>query len=392
MYEKIISVLLVLILSLSLFSVSVFAGGIEYLDADAVAVEIRDQMKQRKTDVSVYYKTEVPNMALVATQLIEEYADIFVDVFAHTGDPCEGDYLFYQSLVSRAPVPNLNLPATPLGGKLWGSKVDFVMSYRTTAEQEAWVSTRVSEVLAELALDGKSEFEKVSAIYNWIKDNVEYDFVGLANYLTEPIVSTAYAALHDGKAVCQGYSVLFYRMCLESGIDARVVQDVTGGGAPHVWNIVRVDGDYYYIDTTLGAGVEQKLSGDPDAFFLKGSNYWSTLPLYTLGDQYTNPTLYPDFAVQFPVSAGDYTAAGHEHSLKHISAKNATTLSSGNIEYWQCESCHRCYTDADATDEVSLSDTATSFTDDGTGKTSFFSFIVEFFARIMNFLRSLLPF
>ena len=205
--KKIISVLLVLILSLSLFSVSCFAAGVEYLDADAAAVEIRNQMKQRRTDVSVYYKTEVPNMALVATQLIDEYADIFVDVFAHTGDPCEGDYLFYQSLVSRAPVPNLNLPAMTLGGK-WGSKVDFVMSYRTTAEQEAWVSARVAEVLAELALDGKSELEKVSAIYNWIKDHVEYDFAGLANYLTEPIVSTAYAALHDGKAVCQGYSVL----------------------------------------------------------------------------------------------------------------------------------------------------------------------------------------
>ena len=40
---------------------------------------------------------------------------------------------------------------------------------------------------------------------------------------------TAYAALLDQKAACQGYAVLFYRMALELGVDSRLISGTEMG-------------------------------------------------------------------------------------------------------------------------------------------------------------------
>ena len=296
------------------------------------------------------------------------------------------DYLFYQSLVSELPIPVTSEHKLLSNGKL-GMKATFTLAYRTTAEQEKQVDAAVAELLDSLELEGKSDYDKVKAIYDWMNANIEYDFDGLARYLTKHIASSAYAALFDHTAVCQGYSVLFYRLCLEEGIDARVVQDVTGGGAPHVWNIVQMDnGCYYYVDTTLGAGLSQKFDLPSDGFFLKGSDYWSKLPLYTLGDQYTNKLIYPDFAKEHPICAEDYDGtAGHTHDMKHIEAKSPSLFAKGNIEYWQCSICGKCFSDPYGSNIISSADTVLD-------KTGFsFSFITDFFARIMETLRSFLP-
>ena len=43
----------------------------------------------------------------------------------------------------------------------------------------------------------------------------DYDYSGLSDS-SNLIKYTAYAALCEGKAVCRGYAVLFYRMCKEA--------------------------------------------------------------------------------------------------------------------------------------------------------------------------------
>lgn len=356
--KQILSVFLVLILCIGLCAVYASADeDIKYLNEEEAVVAIREIMKERQTEASIYYTTNLSLSADFAAKVIAEFTNLFPKAYAHTGNPCEGDYLFYQYL-GAVPLADFN-SFKFVNGKL-GAKVNMTLSYRTTAEQEQLVDAKVSEVLQSLNLDGKSTYEKVKAIYDWIGDNVVYDYNGLVNYATKPIASTAYAALINGTAVCQGYSVLFYRLCLEEGIDARVIQDVTGGGMPHVWNIVKMDdGKYYYIDTTLGAGVEQEFDQSPYAFFLKGSTYWSKLPGYTLGDQYTNETLYPGFAEQFPISKDDYcvtdipdipdTECHCTEKCEHEAAVKADCKNDGHIEYWYCPDCETYYSDADCT-------------------------------------------
>ena len=126
--------------------------------------------------------------------------------------------------------------------------------YYTTYEQEQELTAKVNEALDGMALSGKSDYEKVKAIHDYICDTVNYDYTNLEdkNYTLK---YTAYAALCNNTAVCQGYAVAFYRMCKEIGLPVRIITG-TGNDAAHAWNIVKIGsntraaGDYYNIDCT----------------------------------------------------------------------------------------------------------------------------------------------
>ena len=115
--------------------------------------------------------------------------------------------------------------------------------YTDSAQMEAATTTAINQALAALNLSGKSEFDKIKAIHDYVVDRIDY-----TNDDTYKCHST-YAAIVEGKAVCQGYASLFLRMCKQSGIPARYITG-KGDGEPHAWNIVKL-GDYWYnVDTT----------------------------------------------------------------------------------------------------------------------------------------------
>lgn len=137
-----------------------------------------------------------------------------------------------------------------LGGSSNGTvfTLSFNIEYYTNYEQEQQLTEAVERAMGEMQLEGKPEREKVCIIHDYICDHVDYDYENLNNpsYMTK---FTAYAALCNGKAVCQGYAVLFYRMCKEAGLSVRVISG-KGNGQNHAWNIVRVGEYYYNVDCT----------------------------------------------------------------------------------------------------------------------------------------------
>ncbi len=122
-----------------------------------------------------------------------------------------------------------------------GMTLTYEITYLSTAEQEQELTTEVNMVMTELALGGKTEYEKVKAIHDYICDNVDYDYT-YTKY-------SAYDALCTGTAVCQGYAVLFYRMCKEAGLPVRIITGM-GQTERHAWNIVQIGDVYYNIDCT----------------------------------------------------------------------------------------------------------------------------------------------
>ncbi|MGN0619026.1 MAG: transglutaminase domain-containing protein [Ruminiclostridium sp.] len=123
----------------------------------------------------------------------------------------------------------------------------YIIDYYTDYEQEDYVTAELTGIYSTLNLSALTEQEKVYKIYNWIASNVSYDYDNLNNEENKTKY-TAYGALKDKKAVCQGFAALFYRMCLDNGIDCRIISGDAGGA--HAWNIVKVDGKYYYADVT----------------------------------------------------------------------------------------------------------------------------------------------
>lgn len=122
--------------------------------------------------------------------------------------------------------------------------IKYTMSYHSNAEQEAKLTEAVAAAMAKLQLNGLSEAKKITKIHDYICNHVDYAYNS-----KEEQIYTAYGALCTGKAVCQGYAVLFYRLCKEAGLSVRIISG-TGNGGTHAWNIVRIGSKYYNVDCT----------------------------------------------------------------------------------------------------------------------------------------------
>jgi|GEM_PF-1960883 len=114
------------------------------------------------------------------------------------------------------------------------------LTYLTTKEQEAYVDSRVDGIISEIVSPDMTSFEKELAIHDYIVKNVEYD--------TSLKEHSAYAALAYGKTVCQGYSLLAYKMLEEAGVQARIVEG--DESMNHAWNMANIDGEWYHCDLT----------------------------------------------------------------------------------------------------------------------------------------------
>lgn len=241
----------------------------------------REQLRDRVTAFDVnfsYYDI---------TALRTEMTEILLLAMEHTGDPKEGDYILFQYLTAGGKSSATKKETEE--GTLYTGTFHFTLTYFTTSEQEAEMDGKVAEVLEGLDLAGRSTYEKIRRIYDYVCTHVEYDNEHPANYYLK---YSAYAALLNGKAVCQGYATLFYRLALEAGLSCRMLSG-TGRGIAHGWNIVEIDGLYYDLDTTWDAGKEEY-----DCFLKCDANFEG----HVRDEQYESA----EFRTAYPMADADY--------------------------------------------------------------------------------------
>ena len=187
-----------------------------------------------------------------------EFERIVDATLQHTGNPEEGDYLRwqYKAWSSRG--------TTLSRGDVYGALYSYKISYFTTAQQEQLVSDKVNSILSGIS-SSASDYEVAKKIYDYICRNVKYDYAG-ASDSSNVMCHSAYSAAVLKKSVCQGYALLYYRTALKAGLDTRVIVGFNKNGGGHAWNIVKVSGKYYYIDSTWDAGLSSY------KYFLKGKS------------------------------------------------------------------------------------------------------------------------
>lgn len=104
----------------------------------------------------------------------------------------------------------------------------------------------VKEALS-VVKEGMTDLEKAIALHEYIVLNCEYDY---ENYLAEKLPSTVYSAygvMVNRSAVCQGYALAYKMLLNMSGIECYMV---SSGDMNHAWNLIKLDGQYYQVDTT----------------------------------------------------------------------------------------------------------------------------------------------
>ena len=204
------------------------SAGQYFSDYDSAVSYLRKQMVSRETEITLNFPA-----SWFDSHKDELYWDLLYDAMkcdeSSTGQ--DGDALIYGYAGCRLSYSNAGY-------------IQYTMSYHSDAEQEAKLTAAVAEAMTTLQLNGLSEAKKIIKIHDYICNHVDYAYNS-----KEEQIYTAYGALCTGKAVCQGYAVLFYRLCREAGLSVRIISG-TGNGGAHAWNIVRIGSKYYNVDCT----------------------------------------------------------------------------------------------------------------------------------------------
>ena len=127
------------------------------------------------------------------------------------------------------------------------TEITFSGTYSMTAEEigqtQLLIVQRLRDCFAQIPLN-EDEYNTVKYLYEWLINNTEYDKTAENN-------QNICSVFLQGKSVCQGYAKAMQYMLQQAGIQCLLVTGFTNGER-HGWNLVRVNGNYYYLDPTWG--------------------------------------------------------------------------------------------------------------------------------------------
>ena len=109
--------------------------------------------------------------------------------------------------------------------------------------------------------DSMSDYTVALLAHENIIKLIDYDTLGLDlqekdtdHYSKPDNLRSIYGVFVEEKAVCAGYAKAYQYLLNRMGIECTYVRGVCNGGGRHAWNLVKLEGDYYYVDVTHDDG------------------------------------------------------------------------------------------------------------------------------------------
>ena len=134
---------------------------------------------------------------------------------------------------------------------------------RTLISRDQQVYSKAQSIIDQIIKVDMTDYQKEKAIHDYIVLNTKYDYENLRNNTIPDDSYRAYGVFMNGIAVCQGYAEAAYLLLNMVGVENQMVYgtaDNGGGNGPisHAWNSVKIDGNYYMLDTTWDDPVPDK--------------------------------------------------------------------------------------------------------------------------------------
>ncbi len=113
-------------------------------------------------------------------------------------------------------------------------------------ESDLSIKGKVENLADNLMNNSMSDEEKVETVVSYVVDLMEYDFgIYEDEDLSRMYNDDALKFALKGEGVCRNYSALINVLLIEGGVESKEIRNVD-----HIWNIVFIDDEYFWIDAT----------------------------------------------------------------------------------------------------------------------------------------------
>lgn len=230
----------------------------ELEDVEQAPAEAVDGLKEEQTQAFHYNRLSEPEQKLYGEILyiLQEHLE---DIQISTTDSGEVEKVF-QCVLNDHPeifyVEGYTLTRYALGEELKMMTLSgtYSMTPEIIEEKKQLIDSYVNQCFMSLPTGDGSQYAIARYVYEYLIENTEYDAGAPDNQNICSVFITH-------RSVCQGYAKATQYLLQKAGIEATLIMGTVQNGEGHAWNLVKLDGENYFMDTTWGDASYQMTEG-----------------------------------------------------------------------------------------------------------------------------------
>ena len=230
----------------------------ELEDVGQAPAEAVDELKQEQIQSFHYNRLSEPEQKLYG-EILYILQERLEDIQISTTDSEEVEKVF-QCVLNDHPeifyVEGYTLTRYALGEELKMVTLSgtYSMTPETIEAKRQFIDSYVNQCFASLPTGEGSQYAIARYIYEYLIENTEYD----ANAPDNQNICSVFIT---HRSVCQGYAKATQYLLQKAGIEATLIMGTVQNGEGHAWNLVNLDGENYFMDTTWGDASYQMTEG-----------------------------------------------------------------------------------------------------------------------------------
>lgn len=234
MKNKLFSFILILFLAIIIcgFAGCAFDSDIPEIKEDGYAYQ---QLSTKEQQIYAQILTCINSYTTtvkVKADSIEELHNVYQHVLADHGE------LFW--------IAGYTYKIHHIGDKtLW---IDFAPDYTMGEKEVKDLLARVDKIVEQIlepAPVRMTDYEKAKLVFDYLAWNIDYSGESVNN-------QNMLSVFLEKKSVCKGYASAAQYMLKKLYVPCTIITGESKGVA-HAWNLIKLDGEYYYMDTTWGS-------------------------------------------------------------------------------------------------------------------------------------------